>query len=66
MNEYVVGTELDNSNAVEKAAETTQLDNRNLPRSISGGIKPPYDPHKLASFQELNGTHSVAIGKKAQ
>lgn len=52
--------------AMEKASESTQLSNRNVTQTISGGLKPPYNPAELASFLELNGTHAIAVAKKAQ
>lgn len=51
--------------AIDKAAETAQLGDRHVGQTIGGGITPPYPPAKLASFQELNTTHQVAVGKKA-
>lgn len=51
---------------LDKAAETTQLGDRYGGDTIGGGIKPPYNPGKLAALQEINGTHAIAIGKKAQ
>lgn len=51
--------------AIEKAADTTQLADRNIGVTIGGGITPPYPPSRLAAFQEVNGTHKVAVSKKA-
>lgn len=51
---------------LEKAAETTQLDERSVGVTVGGGLVPPYPPEYLANFQELNGTHAIAVGKKAQ
>jgi PBSX family phage portal protein len=51
--------------SLEKAAETTQLEDRYAGRTPGGGISPPYPPARLAALQELNGTHAIAIGKKA-
>jgi len=56
---------LGNDEGLEKAAETTQLDDRHTGHTVGGGIKPPYPPERLAALQELNGTHAVAVGKKA-
>jgi len=54
-----------NDTGLEKAAETTQLDDRHAGHTVGGGITPPYPPDRLAALQELNGTHAVSIGKKA-
>lgn len=54
-----------NGNALAKAAATTQLDDRHVGRTVGGGISPPYPPGKLAALQEMNGTHAVAVKKKA-
>lgn len=51
--------------SLDKAAETTQLQDRYAGRTPGGGISAPYPPERLAALQELNGTHAVAIGKKA-
>lgn len=51
--------------SLEKAAETTQLEDRYAGRTPGGGISPPYPPARLAALQELNGTHAIAIGKKS-
>ena len=64
--EIVTSTELSKGAALEKAEETTQLDDRNISTDVGKGIKPPYSPARLASFIELNETHSVAIQKKAK
>ena len=53
------------SSAVDKAAETQQLDDRHVGQTFGGGISPPYPPGKIASLQEANGTHAVAIRKKS-
>lgn len=63
---YTVKTELTNTSSLDKAETTTQLDERSVTGATNRGIKPPYPPATLASFQELNGTHAVAVGKKAQ
>lgn len=52
--------------AADSAGDTEQLDARSVGVSIGDGILPPYDPGVLAGFQELNGTHAIAIEKKAQ
>jgi len=55
-----------NSGALEKAAETTQLDERRIATDIGRGIVPPYNPDTLAAFQELNETHQACIRTKAR
>ena len=52
--------------ALDRVAETTQLDDRNIGVSIGNGIEPPYSPERLAALQELNGTHAIAVEKKAK
>jgi PBSX family phage portal protein len=56
---------LGNEQSLDKAAETTQLDDRHTGHTVGGGITPPYPPERLAALQELNGTHAIAVGKKA-
>ena len=48
------------------AAESDQLDDRDIGITVGSGLSPPYPPGRLAALQELNGTHAVAIAKKAQ
>jgi PBSX family phage portal protein len=48
-----------------KAENSTQLSDRRI-RTHGAGIKPPYNPDRLASFSELNETLSVGIRKKAR
>jgi PBSX family phage portal protein len=55
-----------NSGAMEKAEETTQLDERRIATDIGRGIVPPYNPDTLAAFQELNETHQACIRTKAR
>ena len=64
--EVLTSTELSKGTALEKAEETTQLDDRNIQTDVGRGIKPPYSPARLASFLELNETHAIAIQKKAK
>lgn len=52
--------------AADSADSTDQLDHRTAGVTVGNGIQPPYDPSVLAGFQELNGTHAIAIEKKAQ
>lgn len=61
-----VSVNADTLGALEKAADTTQLDDRDHGWEVGGGIIPPYPPQYLAAFQEINGTHAIAVGKKAQ
>lgn len=51
--------------ATTKAGGSDQLDDRAVGVSVGDGIAPPYNPGYLAALQELNGTHSVCISKKA-
>ncbi len=48
-----------------KAETSTQLSDRRI-RTHGQGVKPPYNPDRLASFHELNETLSVGIRKKAR
>lgn len=57
---------LGNSQALDKAATSTQLDERRIATDIGRGIKPPYRPATLASFLELNETHAACVNKKAR
>jgi|GEM_PF-571276 len=53
------------SGALSKAENSTQLAERRIQR-LGKGIKPPYNPDRLASFLELNETHATAVRKKAR
>jgi PBSX family phage portal protein len=55
-----------NASAMEKAAETTQLDERRIATDVGRGIVPPYNPETLAAFQELNETHQACLRMKAR
>ncbi|WP_135806203.1 phage portal protein [Halorussus marinus] len=55
-----------NKRAMEKAEETTQLDERRIATDVGRGIVPPYNPETLAAFQELNETHQACLRKKAR
>lgn len=55
-----------NTSAMDKAAETTQLDERRIATDVGRGIVPPYNPETLASFQELNETHQACLRMKAR
>jgi PBSX family phage portal protein len=57
---------LENQSAMDKAAETTQLDERRIATDVGRGIVPPYNPESLAAFQELNETHQACLRKKAR
>jgi len=50
---------------LSKADTSTQLPERRI-RSMSVGIKPPYNPDRLAAFIELNETLAVGIRKKSR
>ncbi|WP_135807350.1 phage portal protein [Halorussus marinus] len=50
---------------LSKAETTTQLAERRI-RSLGVGVKPPYNPDRLASFLELNETLATGIRKKAR
>ncbi|WP_134672604.1 phage portal protein [Halorussus marinus] len=51
--------------ALSKADTSTQLPERRV-RSHNLGVKPPYNPDRLAAFLELNETHATAVRKKAR
>lgn len=54
------------SNAeLTKAEQSTQLPERRI-QTLGLGVKPPYNPDRLAAFIELNETHATAIRKKAR
>ncbi|WP_135302650.1 phage portal protein [Haloarcula amylovorans] len=55
-----------NSGALEKAEETTQLDERRIATDVGRGIVPPYNPETLGAFQELNETHVACVRMKAR
>ena len=57
---------LGNQSAQDKAASTTQLDERRIATDIGRGIKPPYNPAVLASWLEVNETHAACVRKKAR
>ncbi|MFC4549391.1 MULTISPECIES: phage portal protein [Halorussus] len=48
-----------------KAENSTQLAERRI-RTLGIGIKPPYNPDRLAAFLELNETHATSVRKKAR
>ncbi len=48
-----------------KVDSSTQLPDRRI-RTRGHGIRPPYNPDRLASFLELNETHAAAVRKKAR
>ncbi|MDF9748374.1 phage portal protein [Natrinema salsiterrestre] len=50
---------------LSKAENSTQLSDRRI-RTHGAGVKPPYNPYRLASFHELNETLSTGIRKKAR
>jgi len=49
-----------------KAEESTQLEERRIRARAGLGLKPPYNPDRLAAFLELNETHAAAVRKKAR
>jgi len=51
---------------LEKAEDSTQLQERRIRSRAGLGIRPPYNPDRLAAFLELNETHSAAVTKKAR
>jgi len=50
---------------LSKAQNSQQLADRRV-RQLRTGVKPPYNPDRLASFLELNETHATAIRKKSR
>jgi len=55
-----------NSRDLTKEVESTQISDRITSFNHKGGITPPYNPSKLASILELNGTHAIAVEKKSK
>jgi PBSX family phage portal protein len=51
---------------LDKATDSTQLQERRIRARAGHGIKPPYTPDRLAAFLELNETHAAAVRKKAR
>jgi len=51
--------------ALSKAETSTQLAERRI-RNVGVGVKPPYNPDRLASFLELNETLSTGIRRKSR
>jgi PBSX family phage portal protein len=51
---------------LQKAEESTQLEERRIRARAGLGLKPPYNPDRLAAFLELNETHAAAVRKKAR
>jgi len=49
-----------------KAEESTQLQERRIRARAGLGIRPPYNPDRLAAFLELNETHAAAVRKKGR
>lgn len=58
-------TEIKSGQQLSKAENSTQLPDRRI-RAHKHGVKPPYNPYRLASFLELNETLAVGIRKKAR
>ncbi|WP_436344508.1 phage portal protein [Natronorubrum sp. FCH18a] len=65
-NVSVTVSKMGTNDAMSKARETTQLDERHIATGKGWGIRPPYPPETLAAFSELNETHAAAIRKKAR
>jgi len=57
---------LGNGETMDKARETTQLDERGIAIDAGLGIQPPYNPETLAAFQEINETHQACVRKKSR
>jgi len=51
---------------LQKFQESTQLEERRIHARSGLGLRPPYNPDRLASFLELNETHAAAVRKKAR
>ncbi|QRY26369.1 MULTISPECIES: phage portal protein [Halobacterium] len=51
--------------SLSKSETSTQLANRRI-RTLGVGVKPPYNPDRLASFLELNETLATGIRKKSR
>ncbi len=65
-NKIAVGVEgIGGDGALSKADSSTQLSDHRI-QSLTTGIKPPYNPHRLAAFLELNETLATGIRKKSR
>ncbi|NLV11891.1 phage portal protein [Haloarcula argentinensis] len=65
-NKIAVGVEgIGGDGALSKADSSTQLSDNRI-QSLTTGIKPPYNPHRLAAFLELNETLATGIRKKSR
>ncbi|MFW6435999.1 MAG: chromosome partitioning protein ParB, partial [Halovenus sp.] len=65
-NKIAVGVEgIGGKRSLSKAQTSTQLPDRRI-QSLNTGIKPPYNPYRLASFLELNETLATGIRKKSR
>lgn len=53
------------STTVSKSASSTQLPERRI-RSLRVGVRPPYNPDRLAAFTELNETLATGVRKKSR
>jgi len=60
---HVSGLEAPTS--MSKVQSSTQLADRRVQQLVTG-VKPPYNPDRLASFLELNETHATAIRKRSR
>ena len=52
--------------AVDRAAETDQLNERSVGQTVGNGLTPPHPPEDLAGLLEINGTVATACRKKAR
>lgn len=50
---------------LSKSPNSQQLSDRRI-NTVRHGVKPPYNPDRLASFLELNETHATAVRKKSR
>jgi len=66
MSEETIDLNVTALGGLEKAEDTTQLDERRIATDLGFGIQPPYNPDRLAAYMELNETHSAAVRKKAR
>jgi len=65
-NKIAVGVEgIGGQQSLSKAQTSTQLSDRRL-RTLNTGVRPPYNPYRLASFLEKNETLATGIRKKSR
>jgi PBSX family phage portal protein len=63
--DVVAAVNVDSIGGAAKAQSSQQLSDRRI-HTIGAGVKPPYNPDRLASFLELNETHATSVRKKAR